>query len=136
MPSLHLILLDSSAIDALPTGVQRALAQGEMDVTCHVGTGIPALAGAHVDHLLACATAVALIDAGRGFVTWEWPGGTSLEDHTGQPLALDLVVTDRANGNTTAAPEPATWAMMLLGFAGVGFMTHRRRSQSFALTVA
>lgn len=49
-----------------------------------------------INYLLACATAVALIDAGRGFVTWEWPGGTSLEDHTGQPLALDLVVTDRA----------------------------------------
>jgi hypothetical protein len=35
-----------------------------------------------------------------------------------------------------AVPEPSTWAMMVLGFAGVGFMTHRRRSQSSALTVA
>lgn len=35
-----------------------------------------------------------------------------------------------------AVPEPSTWAMMLLGFAGVGFMTYRRRSQSSALTVA
>jgi hypothetical protein len=26
-----------------------------------------------------------------------------------------------------AVPEPSTWAMMLLGFAGVGFMTYRRR---------
>jgi hypothetical protein len=25
-------------------------------------------------------------------------------------------------------PEPATWAMMVLGFAGVGFMAYRRRS--------
>lgn len=24
-------------------------------------------------------------------------------------------------------PEPSTWAMMILGFAGVGFMTYRRR---------
>jgi hypothetical protein len=24
-------------------------------------------------------------------------------------------------------PEPATWAMMLLGFAGIGFMAHRRK---------
>jgi hypothetical protein len=26
-------------------------------------------------------------------------------------------------------PEPATWAMMLLGFAGVGFMAYRRKSR-------
>jgi hypothetical protein len=24
-------------------------------------------------------------------------------------------------------PEPITWAMTILGFAGVGFMTYRRR---------
>ena len=28
---------------------------------------------------------------------------------------------------TDAVPEPSTWAMMLLGFAGVGYMTYRRR---------
>jgi hypothetical protein len=26
-------------------------------------------------------------------------------------------------------PEPSTWAMMILGFFGVGFMAYRRRSQ-------
>jgi hypothetical protein len=33
----------------------------------------------------------------------------------------------------TAVPEPATWAMMVLGFAGVGFMAYRRKSQGPAL---
>lgn len=28
----------------------------------------------------------------------------------------------------TAVPEPTTWAMMILGFAGVGFMAYRRKS--------
>ena len=28
---------------------------------------------------------------------------------------------------TSAVPEPSTWAMMILGFAGVGFMAYRRR---------
>jgi hypothetical protein len=28
-----------------------------------------------------------------------------------------------------AVPEPSTWAMMILGFAGVGFMAYRRKSQ-------
>ena len=27
----------------------------------------------------------------------------------------------------SSVPEPSTWAMMILGFAGVGFMAHRRR---------
>jgi hypothetical protein len=30
----------------------------------------------------------------------------------------------------TAVPEPSTWAMMILGFLGVGFMAYRRRSSS------
>jgi hypothetical protein len=29
---------------------------------------------------------------------------------------------------TAAVPEPSTWAMMILGFAGVGFMAYWRRS--------
>jgi len=33
----------------------------------------------------------------------------------------------------TAAPEPTTWAMMILGFAGIGFMAYRRRNQNAAL---
>jgi len=28
---------------------------------------------------------------------------------------------------SAAVPEPSTWAMMILGFAGVGYMTYRRR---------
>jgi hypothetical protein len=30
---------------------------------------------------------------------------------------------------TPAVPEPSTWAMMILGFAGVGFMAYRRKSK-------
>ena len=26
-------------------------------------------------------------------------------------------------------PKPSTWAMMLLGFAGIGFMAYRRKSK-------
>ncbi|WP_083636584.1 PEPxxWA-CTERM sorting domain-containing protein [Bradyrhizobium sp. AS23.2] len=33
-----------------------------------------------------------------------------------------------------AVPEPSTWAMMILGFAGVGFLAYRRRN--WALTAA
>ena len=33
------------------------------------------------------------------------------------------------NVSVTAVPEPSTWAMMILGFAGVGFMAYRRKSK-------
>jgi hypothetical protein len=29
-----------------------------------------------------------------------------------------------------AVPEPSTWAMMILGFLGVGFMAYRRKNKS------
>jgi hypothetical protein len=34
--------------------------------------------------------------------------------------------------NISAVPEPSTWAMMILGFAGVGFLVYRRRNQTAA----
>ena len=36
-------------------------------------------------------------------------------------------------GTVSAVPEPSTWAMLLLGFAGMGFMAYRRRNQGAAL---
>jgi PEP-CTERM motif len=38
------------------------------------------------------------------------------------------------SANIGGVPEPSTWAMMILGFAGVGFMAYRRRNS--ALRVA
>jgi hypothetical protein len=35
-----------------------------------------------------------------------------------------------------SVPEPTTWAMVILGFAGVGFMAHRRRNQATTFTTA
>jgi hypothetical protein len=31
---------------------------------------------------------------------------------------------------TAAVPEPSTWAMMILGFCGLGFMAYRRKGRS------
>ena len=30
----------------------------------------------------------------------------------------------------SAVPEPATWALMILGFAGIGFTAYRRKNQT------
>ena len=38
--------------------------------------------------------------------------------------------------SVTAVPEPSTWAMMILGFMGVGFMAYRRRNQEAATLAA
>jgi len=38
---------------------------------------------------------------------------------------IDFTITAVAS----AVPEPSTWAMMILGFAGVGFMAYRRQSK-------
>ena len=49
--------------------------------------------------------------------------------------------TDNSNGLdnvviTTAVPELSTWAMMILGFCGVGFMAYRRKQNGPALRLA
>jgi hypothetical protein len=39
---------------------------------------------------------------------------------------------DNLNLNICSVPKPSTWAMMLLGFAGVGTMAYRRRKSALA----
>jgi Ice-binding-like/PEP-CTERM motif len=54
--------------------------------------------------------------------------GTNIED--GRALAINGAVTLDTNNIFIgeAVPEPSTWAMLLLGFAGIGFMAYRRKS--------
>ncbi|SIO49844.1 PEP-CTERM protein-sorting domain-containing protein [Bradyrhizobium erythrophlei] len=40
---------------------------------------------------------------------------------------LSFFDVELASANASAAPEPSTWAMMILGFAGLGFMACRRK---------
>ena len=35
-------------------------------------------------------------------------------------------------GLTSAVPEPSTWAMMILGFAGIGFMAYRQKRRALS----
>lgn len=45
----------------------------------------------------------------------------------------NLVSTDIPVNTPPPVPEPATWALMLLGFGGIGFAMRRSRNQSGAL---
>jgi hypothetical protein len=67
-------------------------------------------------------------------IEWRWSNAATLGDgswqirslaESGLPSAGDRAFT--LEGSTGAVPEPSTWAMMILGFAGVGFMRYRRR---------
>ena len=62
-----------------------------------------------------------------GFITIDLDGG--LVNHPQQALVNNFRVNDEIFTATPAVPEPSTWAMMVLGFAGVGFMAYRRKSK-------
>jgi PEP-CTERM motif-containing protein len=52
--------------------------------------------------------------------------------HLYNPVTTSFAVS--LNGEQIAAvPEPSTWALMILGFAGVGFMAYRRRAMPRSL---
>jgi PEP-CTERM motif len=50
-------------------------------------------------------------------------------DIVGGPTPPTFNMAFSQSGETVAAvSEPSTWAMMLLGFAGIGFIAYRRKS--------
>ena len=49
--------------------------------------------------------------------------------------AAHMVIADTFLTATGAVPEPSTWVMMILGFAGVGFMAYRRKSKPALMAV-
>lgn len=80
-------------------------------------------------------TLVGQIGAGNYFVI-----GTNFSGAAANAGTLKLFYWDSNFGdntqsvvaNVSAVPEPATWAMMLIGFAGLGMMSRRRRNLSAA----
>ena len=59
------------------------------------------------------------------YVNWEGAGGHDV----GDSIKVFLSVGNPVN----AVPEPSTWAMILIGFAGLGFMTYRRTKRPLTL---
>jgi hypothetical protein len=76
--------------------------------------------------------------------------GTANPNFAGDPIVLGLGQNINLAANTTnfadydnlsitlnsAVPEPSIWAMMILGFCGLGFLAYRRKQNGAALTVA
>jgi PEP-CTERM motif len=59
--------------------------------------------------------------AGIDELTFSTSSGNTYENL----LLTNFVVNDTVG----AVPEPSTWAMMILGFAGIGFMAYRRKAK-------
>jgi hypothetical protein len=73
--------------------------------------------------------------------------GLTSQSFTFTTTGGQLVFTSLAGGNpnvgnildnvqVSAVPEPATWAMMLIGFAGIGFLAYRKTKKNSAATAA
>jgi hypothetical protein len=58
-------------------------------------------------------------------MTFLAPGPQSLELQYGNAYCCGAVL----EFSVAAVPEPSSWAMMILGFAGVGFMAYRRKAK-------
>ncbi len=64
-----------------------------------------------------------MFNIGGGDVVDFWSNGGDY----GVAVATSAVALDYVGGGVTAStPEPSTWAMMALGFAGLGFVGHRK----------
>jgi hypothetical protein len=58
--------------------------------------------------------------------------GIPISNGAGLTADFDNIVATQY-GAVSAVPEPSTWAMMILGFAGIGFMAYRRKTGALRL---
>ena len=87
---------------------------------------------------------IGLLDAGQSNIAWShaphasgtgvagefWansPGGVLTVNANSDAATPFQMIID---GTTISVPEPSAWAMMLLGFAGLGFLNYRRTQRA------
>jgi hypothetical protein len=89
-----------------------------------------------VDHVTFVQTILA---SGGGYGDYTSPDrndGSLLVSSSNNLLRLSCGAGCGIGSVSPSVPEPSTWAMMILGFAGVGFMAYRRRNKTAMLQVA
>ncbi len=79
---------------------------------------------------------ISLYDSGNNLITTLTGSGTlNYNGATAVSYFVDdlhydgLYQASYTLASVNAVPEPSTWAMMILGFAGIGFMAYRRKSK-------
>lgn len=105
------VLFDSRALSTITVPLSLALMSGTYDISIFStsGLGAPSYASA------------------GSFVAQTGPFFDPFNSYANRALGFQL------ESAVAAVPEPSTWAMMILGFAGVGFMAYRRRNHASAL---
>lgn len=87
-------------------------------------------------------TTIAHDNAVGGNLSWSLYSGTFVANSTSTTLNFNTLFGKNNGGilldvvAMTAMPEPATWSMMILGFAGVGFLAYRRAKKASAAATA
>jgi hypothetical protein len=71
----------------------------------------------------------------QGIIAFD-DGGATPNDKDYDDLVVKFVVQGGGSGNTPAVPEASTWAMMILGFLGVGLVAYRRKTLDVGLRAA
>jgi hypothetical protein len=110
------IITSAGGPGLLPTGTDVELCQGGPTTDCTPSVPL-VVSGSTASVTLA----TLLLDGGAGSPTYYLKfSGTSHKD-----LSVGGTVS-----TSPAVPEPATWSMMLLGFAGLGYAAFRRNGKS------
>lgn len=86
------------------------------------------------------------LNTGSTMTLGDFPNVNQPDDPAGYLFGLNIAGASSIKFSTTdtafefaftsPVPEPSTWAMMILGFCGMGYLAYRRRNQSSALTAA
>lgn len=113
------VIFDSGFISGGPDGVAIGVS-GTIAGKLYVNTNDGRLI--EIDPVTHAQTVIFTGGSRGDFVTVD-PNGTLLITQSDSILRL----TALDGSFTNAVPEPSTWAMMILGFAGVGFIAYRRK---------
>lgn len=95
-------------------------------------SGLNLSAGTYWAGFLGDGLIVSAFYGGNGSLIFTTPDTGTVTAENGDPQDLGF----QLNGTFVAAvPETSTWAMMVLGFAAVGFMAYRRKSRPTSMAV-
>jgi hypothetical protein len=103
-PSVN--LLSEAALNGLPLSL---ITDGQSNIEPGRSVVVPSIAALYAINY-------------SGFGAGNWPAASNAFP----TISGDLIAT--------AVPEPSTWAMLLIGFGGLGFMAYLRRRPSKAIT--
>ena len=92
--------------------------------------------GGRVDHVVVEIDVLQLEVFGQGGDQVRFGDGGAGPDKDFDDLVVKFQIMGPGTLMTSAVPEPSTWAMMILGFCGLGFIAYRGKRNGSALSVA